>query len=267
MFWVEFIGASGVGKSYLYKKLKETRTSADDWLTPDEGLKIIINKENLLRQHRLRKRIYYAIKKLLIRKNNDFEIIPTSYIKKAFDTHGWKFNFLSEIKIRNYAETSYLEPRKKLSNISWYYQKRLLPFIVLYAANINKTFLFEDGILHTNLGISNLDEYLNTIDSKEQVIYPNAIVHAKANPEVIFERVKKRNKTKQGTIAQRDLSDIQIREDIRNRMEKDVSTFKNMSKKVSRILEIDTTDSLVKNCKYINSFINVLNSSKVSELD
>lgn len=161
MKWIEFMGPSGAGKSFLYERLVEHRTSNDSWITPEEAFEIVLEQSDFGMKLYLKRKFDALTRLLLSRKHKPFELIPSKYQKKAIDTHGTRFNFLSEIFIQEFADAKNSEPKHNINLISWYYYKVLLPFIVLHASNINRTIVFEDGIVHNNRGIARLDALQN----------------------------------------------------------------------------------------------------------
>jgi len=261
MIWVELIGPSGVGKSYLFKELLKTRNS-EDWITPEEAFETLYEKLTLNSEISLKNRFLSSLKRYLLQRETDtFNKIPSDIKRSSIEDHGSRFNFLSELLIKKLATESKLEPKKKIKMISWYYENRLIPFIVLYAANLDRTIVFEDGIFHNNL-IMNLEKYTDQIETEGQIIYPDAIICLNAEPEMIFDRIKHRNRTAGGTFIQRDYSDKQLKESVRSSVEDHHTIFNQLKKNDQMILEIDATDSVLENCEKINSFIKDLNGVK-----
>jgi len=261
MKWIEFIGPSGVGKSYLFGKLLESRNS-NDWISPEEGLKIVYNKLSQSKEVSYKDRITTIVKTLSSRKKkNPFKRISSSYKKKAVDKYGSGFNFLAEVMLREFASGSRLEPKKKMEMISWYYENRLLPFIVLYAAELNHTIIFEDGIFHNNRMV-NLEKHLDKIETEGQVIYPDALIYIKADPETIFERIKHRNSITGGTFIQRDYTDKQIKENVKSSLNSHRAIVNHLKNNNRMVLELDVTENVAENCKIINQFIRDLNRTK-----
>ncbi|CAN5169240.1 hypothetical protein BH23BAC3_BH23BAC3_30160 [soil metagenome] len=261
MRWVEFIGPSGVGKSYLFGKLLKKRSAAE-WITPDEGFERIFESLNERNEIRLNQKFIIFLKRLLNqKKKNPYKRIPSSYKKEAVDKYGSRFNFLSGIMIKEFATISKLESKKKLEMISWYYENRLLPFIVLYADELNETIVFEDGIFHNN-SMVNLGKYIDQIETEGQVIYPDAIICIMADPETIFERIKHRNSITGGTFIQRDYTDKQIKKSVKSSLNKHRAIVSHLKNNNRMVLEIDATENVVKNCRIINQFIRDLNRTK-----
>lgn len=260
MKWVEFMGPSGVGKSYLFEKLLEKRTAAEwEWITPNEGFEKIFENLKERNEISLKQKLKRSIKKLYNRgKRNHYKLIPSSFKKKAVDKYGSRFNFLSDVMLREFALVSELEPKKKLEMISWYYEKRLLPFIVLYAGLLDETIVFEDGILHNN-SLVNLENYVTQIETVDQVIYPDAIVFLKADAKVIEDRIKRRNLETGGTFIQMDLTDQQIRKTVKTSIENHNIILKSLDNRGIKLLEINTTDDVSGNCGLIHEFIRDLN--------
>jgi len=254
MRWVEFIGPSGVGKSYLYGKLLEKRTAAD-WLTPSEGFERILATQNVRNEISAVQKLISLIKKVYNKEKRDpYKRIPSSFKREAVDKYGSRFNFLSEVMLRESASPSELEPKKKLEMISWYYEKRLLPFIALYAGSLVETIVFEDGILHNNQ-LVNLEKYAAQLDTVGQVIYPDAVVFMKADEKVIEKRIKHRNLATGGTFIQWDLTDQQIRQTVKSSIENHAITLEHLNNRDIKILEIDTSGDVSENCDRIHKFI------------
>lgn len=261
MKWIEFIGPSGVGKSFLYNELLKTRNS-NDWITPDEGLEIVYNSLTESKKVSYKKRVISSVKNFYFRKKSTpFKRISSSYKKKAVDKYGSRFNFFSEVMLREFASGSRLEPKKKIQMISWYYENRLLPFIVLYAGELNHTIVFEDGIFH-NIRMVNLEKHLDNIDSEGQVIYPDATIYLKAEPEIICERIKRRNSITGGTFIQRDYTDKQIKKSVKSTLNYHRTVVSHLKENDRMVLELDATKNVQKNCKIICQFIRDLNRTK-----
>lgn len=261
MKWVEFIGPSGVGKSYLFDKLLEKRTAAE-WKTPDEGFERIFETLNERNEISLGHKLIILLKRLFNqKKKNAYKRIPSSCKRGAVDKYGSRFNFLSEVMLREFASVSDLEPKKKLEMISWYYEERLLPFIVLYASEIDEIFVFEDGILHNNR-LVNMEKYVAQMDTKGQVIFPDAVIFLKAEAKVIEERIKSRNLATGGTFIQRDLTDQQIKKEVESSISNHNIILKHLKSRCIKILEIDTTENVSGNCDRILEFIRDLSTIK-----
>ncbi len=262
MKWIEFIGPSGVGKTFLFNELLKKRSKNDKWISPDEGLWIVYKEMLKNNQIDYKRRCFNTLRSAVLGSQyNPIELFPNDNLNAFFANYGNRFNFLSEIAIRGLANESNIESKTKIKFLSWYFKNRLMRFIILSSYSFNSTIVFDDGVIHTNFGVRSFNEYSKYVSTKNQIIYPDAIVNLKANSDIIFERVKIRKKNNNiQSIMHRNLNEKELLEFIKRSIvtkKKDIDVLRNKTK---FILDIDTTDSIGKNCSLIGDFIRALDN-------
>lgn len=220
--YIEFTGASGVGKSTLFKELYNKEKWNREWLTPDEFIRIETAKIN----NRLYNKTYENIIERKMEAIHRMEVSPSD-----------KMNLVS------------------------FFNKNIKKEIITYHFNQNQTIINEDGLLH-NFGkhVCQLLEQ-NRISAhileNRAIVYclssPETIVKQirKRDKEKNAIRPQHKNKT------QKQLEQQQKR--VLKRKENQVELFKKMD---VPILKINTEESIDKNAQKVSKFIHEVQKQK-----
>lgn len=262
--WVEFIGASGVGKSTLYDETIKTRTADDRWITDGEALdeiakKYLIKNRSVL-PFRIRVKQFIKIISPLHRYRS-YDAVSSTLRNLAWEALSEEYDFLCELMIQ-FAHHQYeLEAHKRLAFLSWFYVNRLRDFIVMEYFPVLKIIVHGDGILHNLGGIVNYDMGFPNVEvNKYEKLncMPTGLVHCTADESVVLARLKQREQSGLGTIFQNGMDDTSLAEFVRSGIKSSANKVDFFRRKGVPILAIDTSDDLKENSKIINNFISGL---------
>lgn len=224
---IEFMGASGVGKTTLFNELIKEREREIKWITPEE---------------------FIQIERYEIDEKNIFNSFNEEIIKVKTKI----------ILDRNHS------PSDKLKLLSFFYQNIK---IIAMVKNFNKnyTVVFEDGLFH-NFGDALMSFFEETDSQFEAMIANSAIIYCSNEPEIIAKQILKRRDTESilhphhRFTAFEDLVDYQ-KKNI-ERLEKQMDVFKKFD---IPIFKINTADDLRENAIKVNEIINSLLEEKQSK--
>jgi len=269
MEWIEFIGPSGVGKTFLFNELVKSRTKEEIWITPEEAADLIYSKEKYWKWISKKDLLRNLIREKLLQKKSHVRAkFPVNHRLELINRYGKEFEIHAELFLKRLHDREDFNYRKKLKMASWYYSSRLEPFILLYGSNLNLPIFFEDGIIHNNSGFRFFEEYVSHNQGSQKTIpLPDVIILILAEPETIFNRIKKRNKIGNGTFLQRDLSDRDIMKHVKRSIDDKTKIANSLNKCGCKVLKIDAENSVKFNSKRINKFLKnsstKINTSKI----
>tara|TARA_B100000768_G_scaffold181304_1_gene203744 strand:- start:1737 stop:2507 length:771 start_codon:yes stop_codon:yes gene_type:complete len=252
---VEFIGASYVGKSTIYKELAKKLDSESQYLTEEQFLKLGRSEMGLTVF------IYRKVKQLFINnfggfynlyQTQEIEYIDDTTFKNYEQTLTMCFkDDVIKLKGLEFSNKIYLSTLKKVAQYNYY-----------QSLNSEKTILVEESIIHWHLAMHvlllnnkfNLDEGSN----KDIGLFPKAIIYCYADEETILKRIKLREKDKKINSNHINLT----RNEILNKAIVKQNMFLEYAKFAedigSNVLRINTADSIKENIQKIDAFLKVI---------
>jgi len=258
---IHLVGASGVGKSTLFKSIMKDR-SDNNFKTIDE-IKMDIVKENKFKDLSTLNKIIYILLQINIlpNKNNKFANRIIRNISRRVDLE--KYNCLFELLLKKLEQDNSLEYYNKAKLIKFYLKKVIYDYGILEYNNTVDKVLFEDGIIHNNRGFSDFDLFKQVkrkYPNKVENIIPNAIIYCELSLKENIKRRKKRIKEGNGTFVERDLNEDQITLICKSSLESSKRKIEIMEKEGVRILKLNMKDDLKYNTEKAIEFIKSIDS-------
>ena len=258
---IEFLGASGVGKTYLFNQVLSKRTEHNQWITPGEARVQIV--KNLKHRYRFdAQSLKIALVKTgLFKKNHDG--FTKSILKKYENRISFysDYNGLIDSLLQTLISNVNREAIKTLRMIKYYYQILFNDVAVLDYFDINQTIVYHDGIIHNNAGINDLTKYQKIICVDPyiyNIITPKGVVYCKLSLEDNFNRRKKRISEGNATSLEKGLDDeklYKLCERSQIAAQKKVAVMKSAQVPV---LEVDTTQFSEENIEAALQFIRAI---------
>jgi len=211
---IEFIGASGVGKTTLFKSLLKERNFNDSWLTPEEARINVVKGLSHSQISSKRKLIkYYLIRFNLFQgKHKAYALdVLKQYEKEVFDNVLKDYNCLLQLKLDSLVNNDNIEPYRKARSVEFYLKVLMHDVAFLDYFNVNDIIVYHDGIIHNNSGITKLNDIKanQKYDKLYEKILPTGIICCKLSLDENYRRRKHRIATNKnrGTFIERGLSD------------------------------------------------------------
>lgn len=257
---IEFVGASGIGKSALLHEVVKHKTGSDSWITFEEARvylakTIAVDKvslrmsqlylqSNLTRPKKLRE---YLVAKILDRNSRDI-----------FDaTHG-KYLDLADAFLEPLHKYNAINSMRKMSLTAFYYQHTLLDTILLDYYKLNKVVVDDEGIIHNTLGFTDEERfrvvYENHANSETSVI-PIAVVFCNLGEISYMQRRKNKILQGRGTVLERTFNDDELQKSCRRFMQSAAAKINVLKKFGIPVLEINMENPLQENAPIVYEFI------------
>jgi len=258
---IEFIGASGVGKTTLLKHLLDERAPEDKWLTNIEfkiqlarKLKIaspIVSKRNLM------------ILKLRLNLLKDKHPGISNYLLKPYEDSAIEHNvepyhgFLDLIT-KNLSGSDNLSAAKKIKLMEYWFA-RIKTVALFDYFDQNSIVVFDESIIHNNPGTSDLKAYRKMLDSRPDfasIINPLAVVFCRLSPEENHKRqIKRKEKNNLQGSPEALLVDNLSKAQCIRRLEESKRKADVMEKVGVPVYEVNMAESPAHNAKRIIKFI------------
>lgn len=258
---IEFLGASGVGKTYIFNRLIESRSTINDnWVTPGE-VKIKIAKSIGNGCFPLNRRTAMRYNLFKNKHSEWAEDILRKYYVEAFDKCLSTYQGLVELLINGLTRITYINSFDKIK-ICDFYISCIKRIAVLDYFNVSDLVVFDDGIIHNNFGIIDFLSYKNiacpTLDIKSK-INPVAVVFCKLSLEDNLIRRKKRIAENNGTFLEKKLNDSQLRLLCEKSLEDSQNKVEIMKTMGVPVLEVDMTrnqnENIIDILRFIKNFV------------
>ena len=258
---ITFIGASGVGKSTLYKSLVKARTDKDLWSTPDEErLKLAkLIKSDFPKPNY--KTLMVFLLKMGVFKNSRKNIVSELLWKKekeAFLKGFGPYEGLLEIMLRYYDEAAPGNASKKIRMLSLYLDILIKDVILLEQNGCKKMVVYDDGIFHNNYGLvmpNSLKEAMSKYPEMATVVNPAAIVHCNISLEENMARRQHRIEKGRGTFMEVGLDQQALLDLSRDSLKAAAEKVQQFREVGIPILELNMSDDLKVNVEKMLHFI------------
>ena len=179
MIWIELLGPSGIGKSYIYKKLLER-----DAVRPAEYIGCPNNwltNSNLAKSYIARK-FYRELHNFKFKEEN-IDILTKKVFQDGLNT------YTDDIKIKDKMFQYYQYKFKEIKYLS-------------DKLKSNDIFFSEDGILHLNYGV--------TAENIKEILRPDFIINLTASDEFINQNRLKRIAGNESNIIEQQTSEEEL---------------------------------------------------------
>jgi len=256
---IEFIGASGVGKSMLYKHLIQHNFERKRWETPHEA-RIRICRSIRGKKMDAKRKLALGLIKLGVEgsiSRKCVKLILSSYRKDVFDQSLKLYNPLFDIKFLSLSKSS-IPPYIKFRSAELYLKRVYWDVAILDHFNCTEIVVYDDGIIHNNSGVCDVKQYSETLTKypgSEEKANPIAIVYCKLSVQENYMRRFNRIQSGKGTFIERSIQEDKLYAECEKstiNAEKKVETMRAYG---ISILEIDMKESIQNNSERVNYFI------------
>ncbi|WP_207536125.1 hypothetical protein [Desertivirga arenae] len=255
---IEFLGPSGVGKTFLYSRLVDKSIPDRNFLSVQEAhvraatnyrFKVGLNK-NIL---------YKALLKVPAFKDKRYGVsvrMLNSLERNLTNQYSFSLSVLSE-KLSNVTDRSLVQKRTKA------FQKRADDVCVLNnILDNNDVVVLDEGPLHHHHGLSSelFSKYPSEPWLNDLIVNPAAIISCELDADEVFARALQRRKGGVKTFSHRGLSESELRDYIEQNVAEYRSKISFLDKIGIPVLRIDTGAALWGNIKEIREFISCFSS-------
>lgn len=252
---IEFIGASYVGKSFIYREIAKNIDCESPYLTEEQFLKLGRSEMGLILF------IYRKIKQLFITNlgGGCYKLYKTPDIKSL--DHNTLKNYKLTLTMCFKGDVIKLKGLEFCNKTYFSVLNRIAKYKYYQSLNSEKTMLAEESIIHWHqaLHVLLLNNKLNLDEgSKKDIgLFPEAIIYCYANKETILKRIKLRKKDKKINRKHINLTqnDILNKALVKQNMFFEYSKFaEDMG---SNVLRLNTGNSIKENIQKIESFLKI----------
>jgi hypothetical protein len=259
---IEFIGASGVGKSTIFSELLKCRAKSELWKTPSEA-RIELAKKLPLKSNKTNLDTLL----LLCLKLN---LIPNRHSKMAFRAlqkyekdkiykSMYRYNDLIDLMLKTTINNSEIEPYRKGKFIEFYMNLLMRDVLFLEDLSENNSIVYDDGIIHNTSGFASEDNIHLMIQKNPNIlteVFPQGVIFCELDMDENYKRRKKRINEGEATVFEKNVND----EDLKGNCEREIE---NSNKKIILlekynipVLKINMKNPTNKNIDTIRKFIN-----------
>lgn len=258
---IEFIGASGTGKSTLFEEVLKNRGEEDTWITPTEGRIQIVKKMSSGQYHSPLYKIMLTVIKLNLFKKNH-SAIATFLLKKSkkerLALQLQEYDPLIKIFLQGMMMDLHMESYRKGQFIRFYLNLIETDLLLLEDIVPEQLIVYDDGIIHNTEGITNEKFFNEMVQSNSKIlekILPDGVVFCELSEIENYKRRKSRIVQGKGTMIENNLSDQQLKDLCHTSMEESKETIAILEAFSIPVLRINMDDDFEKNIDIVNEFI------------
>jgi hypothetical protein len=259
---IEFIGASGVGKSTLFNELLKYRTRLEIWKTPSEARIKLAKKLPLeIDKISLNTLLLLCLKLNLIRSKHSsiaLCVLEKYRTEKIYESM-YKYNNLIDMMLRNTINNSEVEPYRKGKRIEFYINLLLRDVLLLEGLSDNDLVVYDDGIIHNTSDFGDESSFYFMTQKNPNIIteiLPQGVVFCELDAKEIYSRRKLRIYEGKGTILESNLNDEDLKRICKKSIESSSKKVILLEKYNVPVLKINMKVSTSKNIEMIQQFIN-----------
>lgn len=256
---IDFIGASGVGKTSLFNELISRRSETEKWMTIDEA-KLIITLHLVINNFNDVKHKFFAPLLKFKYLNFIFAYVYKntvhSYLMELLRKNKEQYSEFLEILLKN-AVIKEEEPLYKLLNVVWFYNI-FENVILIEQSPIEGVVIFDESLSHKLCSLSNSFTGIDDIAIMEfsTIPPPLAIIHCHLDPIETLQRLKQRQRENNKLILKHyNLNDDQLLESIKARKHYAQIGAQVMKDRGVKVIDIDMNDDTQQNLKKVINFL------------
>lgn len=210
---IEFIGASGAGKTTLFRDVLNERSNNDQWMTPEEARIALAKKEQIAGfKFNLRTVLLFCLKLNLMKKEHT---TISNYLLRTYEdqlafTRVADYHDVIDYSFRSLSVDESIDPYRKVKFMNYYTMLILHDFILVDELKDRPLIVYEEGILHNFSGLSELSDVTQLMTERPDLIkklLPSGAVYCDLDLEENVNRRKKRLGSGQGTVFERQLDE------------------------------------------------------------
>lgn len=258
---VEFLGASGVGKSTLIKNILETRTAHDHWYLPEEARRQIAQSFTYKNVIGLKQLISLFLVKHGIGNpatiRTAVDLLLTNHESAVYETTARKYSGIIGLMIHKINSDSSIDSLIKAHIIKTAYNSLIKNIALIDHFGFEHVVLYDESLFKNNMWFFNAEDYRTLISARtnhQSCENPDLVVYCDLSIAETFrrrkERIAKRNRKDQESLMNDD-DLLQSCQKMRLYSESKVQALKENGIKV---LTLDMTqDLLINSNKVIDS--------------
>lgn len=265
---IEFIGASGTGKSTLFHEVVKKR-KGDTWITPSEGR---VKMAKQLTYGEKRSGLYFflltALKMNLFKKSQPH--IAAILLQKSGkgDLPGsfHHYNILIEALLQVLADDRHMDAYRKGRYVEFYMKMIIQDLVMLEGIEDNQLVVYDDGLIHNSEGLLESKAFRRLVQEKDTLlnqILPEGAIFCELSREEVFYRRKKRVTSGQGTMLEQHLSDEKLWEDCKRSLRESRKTIDLLEELDIPVLKIDMKREEEENIQKIHHFLREMEEKPV----
>jgi adenylate kinase family enzyme len=218
MIRIEFIGASGVGKSTLIKLILKNRSSNENWLTPAEAREKIARqiqpdsissiKLKIIRTLLLRGLYTKSFKTYLV------DSLLDQYEDVLINTSLAGYNVLLDLMIYKLAQNHQIEARKKAQVIKTAFNSLLRNYAIFDYFKLEDCILYDESIIKNNMWSFDDQEFNQSFNSHPQEMRrekPDGVIYCQLDFDETYNRRLNRIQKRKANDPERRLSPEELR--------------------------------------------------------
>jgi thymidylate kinase len=260
---IEFIGASGVGKTTFYKELLALNKKNRIWKTPAEA-RIKIAKDMDIKDLKGLKKLYLLCLKLNIfpsRHSIFASFVLNNYMNEKTYNEIYKYDDLISLMLKAINDDNETEAFRKCKFIAFYINLIIHDVLALEDLRENELIVYDDGIVHNISGLV-IEERFNMMTKKNhnilKYIFPQGVIFCELTVEENIKRRKKRIADGKGTFLENNISHEKIVQICRRSIDYANKKIILLEKFNIPVLKINMNDPVRENARLVNEFINVI---------
>ncbi len=256
---IEIIGASGVGKTTLYREMVKIKDAKDDWVSLEEAKLELINTvaPALVPIDRMLQAI---LKLKIFPQYHGFMIgrILGQYDSQVFDAVHKNYDIIADAGLSSMQHNKEESSMKRLALASYLYKiliKDIMPFA--YFRN-NALILYDDGIIH-NLSVfsdevASVKIYDHSLQNETGIV-PVGVIYCYTSLQENLRRRNIRISQNKGTVIERSLEDGILKDQCIESLRSASCKAQILQSYGVEVKKIDTSESLRKNAEMATTFI------------
>ena len=268
---IEFIGASGTGKSTFFQELMKQRGREDNWITPPEGRIQVAKTLSFRQRNSSRYVLMLATMKLNMLKKSQSNI-ATLLLKKihkeSFAQKISEYDPIIEVFLQGIMSNTNMESYRKGQFVEFFINLIITDLLMLEPLDKEQVVVFDDGMIHNLEGLTN-EKYFNEMIRRNpdilKLCFPDAIIFLELNEEDVFNRRKKRIASGQATMLENNMDDQQLRQVCKESIEESKQLIFLLESYHIPILTIDMDEEKNANLKKVLHFIRNIGNDRKKE--
>lgn len=212
---VEFLGASGVGKSTLIKNIMDTRTSLDHWYLPEEARRQIAQSFTYKNARGLKQLISLILIKHGIGNpatiRTAVDLLLANHESAVYETTARKYSGIIGLMLYKINSDPSIEPLIKAHIIKTAYNSLIRNVALIDHFGFEHVVIYDESLFKNNMWFFNAEDYRTIITARvnhQSCENPDLIVNCDLSIEETFrrrkERIAKRNREDQESLMNDD---------------------------------------------------------------
>ena len=258
---IEFIGASGVGKTTLFNEILRNRSEEASWITPTEARIQLAKTEQVeVPKFSLQALMQTCLRMNIFKRRHAFlsDHVLRRLEQKVLLESMSQYNDIIDLSLREIAMDENVEPYKKVSFIDFYMNLILHDILTIEKYNDHSLVVYDDGLIHNSYAVndeSKFDNLLNKNPSLIEKVLPQGGVFCELSAVDNLSRRKSRISNGRGHLLEIQQDDDQLYKFCEESIRISNQIISIFEKYGIPVLRLDMNESNEKNIALFNQFI------------